>query len=205
MVMAQRLCTERPNGSSSPGKVHPWLLLHCPGFALTFLSYNRLQSWEWGPLPHLLSAQLRGVWGGRGGAVLESSAAQLFSQLGFYSQETDRSESKKQRLQIRRSTALIRQILSAQKRGISVILKTFSPISAIQIWIWGIHGWKLVNSRKELLLWNLQQNLAPFLGIQEGQFLGKECRIKNSFGTEFSQTLTFCLFRIISPTSFKSD
>lgn len=47
----------------------------------------------------------------------------------FYSQETDRSESKKQRLQIRRLTALIWQVLSAQKRGISVILKTFSPIT----------------------------------------------------------------------------
>lgn len=71
--------------------------------------------------------------------------------------------------------------------------------------MWGIYGWRLVNSRKELLLWNLQHNLAPFLRIQEGQLLGKAYRIRNSFGTEFSQNLTFCLFRIISPTSFKSD
>lgn len=45
------------------------------------------------------------------------------------SQETDRSESKKQRLQIRRLTALIWQVLSAQKRGVSLILKTFSPLT----------------------------------------------------------------------------
>lgn len=66
-----------------PWKVHPWLLLHCPGFALTFLSYNRVQSWERGPLPHFLPAQLWVVWDGTEGAVLESSAPQLFSQLGL--------------------------------------------------------------------------------------------------------------------------
>lgn len=38
-----------------PWKVHPWLLLHCPGFALTFLSYNRLQSWERGGHFHISS------------------------------------------------------------------------------------------------------------------------------------------------------
>lgn len=47
--------------------------------------------------------------------------------------------------------------------------------------------------------------LGSLLGNSGGATLGKECRIKNSFGTEFSQNLPFCLFRINSPTSFKSD
>lgn len=41
--------------------------------------------------------------------------------------------------------------------------------------------------------------LSSLLGNSGGATLGKECWIKSSFGTEFSQNLTFCLFRSISP------
>lgn len=51
----------------------------------------------------------------------------------------------------------------------------------------------------------LAAQLGSLLGNSGGAILGKESRIKNSFGTEFSQNRTFRLFRIISPTSFKSD
>lgn len=103
-------------------KLHPWLFIHCTGFALAFFSYNHLHtelrtgamaahSW----LPCFLPTHLRcGARWQREGAVLQGSASQLFS-CSVNSWETDRSESKKQRLQTRRLTALILHVLSAGK------------------------------------------------------------------------------------------
>lgn len=43
------------------------------------------------------------------------------------------------------------------------------------------NGWKLVNSRKELLLWNVQHNKAHFLGNPGGGNSGKRVLSKEFF------------------------
>lgn len=107
-------------GGSIPGCFSTAQALHSHSSAITICRVGSRSHF------HIFTAQGGLRWQRRGcpGEISSSSVT-----WGFYSQETDRSESKKQRLQIRRLTALIWQVLSAQKRGVSVILKTFSPIT----------------------------------------------------------------------------
>lgn len=108
-----------------PGKVHPWLLLHSHSSAITVCRVGNRGHLHPSTLHSSGCSEVAEEEGMSWRAQQPSSSFSWDS----HSQQTDRSESKKQRLQIRGLTALIWQVLSAQKRGLSVILKIFSPLT----------------------------------------------------------------------------
>lgn len=88
-------------------KLHPWLLVHCTGFALAFFSYNCfiIQHWELGLyaahscLPHSFPAhqfdprcQRERLYS------LQHPSSSTVQSTWAFAAETDRSESRKQRL-----------------------------------------------------------------------------------------------------------
>lgn len=122
------------HASYIPGCLFTARALHLHSSAITVC----IQSWEPGLRQHTADFHVSSLH--ISGLVPDGREEGLYSRVqhpsssavqstGTSTAETDRSESKKQRLQIRRLTALILHVLSAGKRGVSVILKTLSPIT----------------------------------------------------------------------------